>query len=85
MVTARTVAMSANRIFDADLDAKNPRTARRAVPLGSLSPDLCWQSAGVCSFGFVAATAGVLIFLSQSLAGRRFPCRCWFIYAVIRL
>src|SRR5688572_31153913 len=38
MVTARTVAMAANRLLDAALDAKNPRTARRAVPSGALSP-----------------------------------------------
>jgi 4-hydroxybenzoate polyprenyltransferase len=37
MVAARTAAMSANRLFDADLDAKNPRTARRAIPSGRLS------------------------------------------------
>src|SRR5277367_6122773 len=32
MVTARTAAMSANRLLDAKLDALNPRTARRAIP-----------------------------------------------------
>jgi len=31
MVTARTVAMAANRLLDAKLDALNPRTARRAI------------------------------------------------------
>jgi 4-hydroxybenzoate polyprenyltransferase len=35
---ARTAAMSANRYFDRDIDARNPRTARRAVPSGKLSP-----------------------------------------------
>src|SRR4051794_20780747 len=37
MVGARTVAMSANRLLDATLDARNPRTARRALPSGLLS------------------------------------------------
>src|SRR5271170_2938894 len=37
MVTARCVAMSANRLLDAQLDALNPRTARRAIPAGVLS------------------------------------------------
>src|SRR5690349_19775171 len=37
MVSARTVAMSANRLLDAELDARNPRTARRAIPSGALS------------------------------------------------
>ncbi len=35
---ARTAAMAANRYFDRDIDAKNPRTARRAVASGALSP-----------------------------------------------
>lgn len=35
---ARTAAMAANRYFDREIDAKNPRTARRAVASGALSP-----------------------------------------------
>ena len=35
---ARTAAMAANRLFDRDLDARNPRTARRALATGTLSP-----------------------------------------------
>jgi 4-hydroxybenzoate polyprenyltransferase len=35
---ARTAAMAANRYFDRDIDARNPRTARRAVASGILSP-----------------------------------------------
>lgn len=35
---ARTAAMAANRLLDRDIDAKNPRTARRAVASGALSP-----------------------------------------------
>src|SRR5438128_701304 len=38
MVTARTVAMSMNRLLDAELDAINPRTQNRAIPSGRLSP-----------------------------------------------
>src|SRR5258708_22656631 len=37
MVTARTVAMAANRLLDAELDARNPRTAGRAIPSGALT------------------------------------------------
>ena len=37
MVTARNSAMSFNRIADADIDAKNPRTAKRHLPAGRLS------------------------------------------------
>jgi 4-hydroxybenzoate polyprenyltransferase len=35
---ARTAAMAANRYFDRDIDARNPRTARRAVASGAISP-----------------------------------------------
>lgn len=35
---ARTSAMSANRLLDAKIDRLNPRTARRAVASGRLSP-----------------------------------------------
>jgi 4-hydroxybenzoate polyprenyltransferase len=37
MVAARSAAMAFNRLVDAKLDAANPRTARRAIPAGSLS------------------------------------------------
>jgi 4-hydroxybenzoate polyprenyltransferase len=37
MVTARSAAMAFNRWADAELDAKNPRTASRAIPAGSLT------------------------------------------------
>ncbi|HXW76554.1 MAG TPA: UbiA-like polyprenyltransferase [Candidatus Eremiobacteraceae bacterium] len=35
---ARTAAMSANRLLDASIDGRNPRTAKRALPTGALSP-----------------------------------------------
>lgn len=34
MVGARTAAMGLNRIIDAEIDAKNPRTENRAIPAG---------------------------------------------------
>jgi 4-hydroxybenzoate polyprenyltransferase len=37
MVSARTVAMSANRILDRNFDALNPRTARRELVTGELT------------------------------------------------
>ena len=58
MVTARTVAMAANRLIDADLDAKNPRTARRAVPSGTLSRRFVAAILALCCLGFIAAAAG---------------------------
>jgi 4-hydroxybenzoate polyprenyltransferase len=37
MVGARTLAMAVNRLVDAELDARNPRTASRELPSGALS------------------------------------------------
>jgi 4-hydroxybenzoate polyprenyltransferase len=37
MVGARSLAMSLNRVIDAAIDARNPRTARREIPAGLLS------------------------------------------------
>jgi 4-hydroxybenzoate polyprenyltransferase len=38
MVGARSLAMGLNRLIDAGLDARNPRTARRELPAGLLTP-----------------------------------------------
>jgi 4-hydroxybenzoate polyprenyltransferase len=38
MVGARSLAMALNRLVDAGLDARNPRTAGRELPSGQLSP-----------------------------------------------
>lgn len=37
MAAARTAAMSLNRYIDRQIDARNPRTARRPIPAGELS------------------------------------------------
>jgi 4-hydroxybenzoate polyprenyltransferase len=57
MVTARTVAMSANRLLDADLDRRNPRTARRAIPSGRLSRGFVTLALAICCILFIGATA----------------------------
>ncbi len=38
MITARSAAMGYNRYLDRDFDAKNPRTAKREIPAGVISP-----------------------------------------------
>jgi 4-hydroxybenzoate polyprenyltransferase len=56
MVSARSFAMSVNRLADRRLDAVNPRTARRHLPSGILS---VWQVAGfavACALVFIAST-----------------------------
>ena len=42
MVGARTAAMAWNRIADAAIDARNPRTAERHLPQGSVAPGEAW-------------------------------------------
>src|SRR5690242_21938469 len=37
MVFARSAAMAFNRVIDAKIDAKNPRTANREIPKGVIS------------------------------------------------
>jgi 4-hydroxybenzoate polyprenyltransferase len=62
MVTARTLAMAVNRLLDARLDALNPRTARRAIPSGSLSARFYAIVSAFCAAAFIAATALFQIF-----------------------
>lgn len=56
MVPARSAAMAFNRIVDWKLDARNPRTEKRHIPLGMLSVGQVAAFFCTCSFGFVAAT-----------------------------
>jgi len=60
MVAARTAAMSANRLLDAKLDAKNPRTAGRAIPSGRLSPAFFLATLLLCAIAFIASAAAFL-------------------------
>jgi 4-hydroxybenzoate polyprenyltransferase len=55
MAGARTLAMAVNRLADRFIDAANPRTARRHLPAGLLTPT---QVAGA------AVAAGALLLLS---------------------
>lgn len=56
---ARTAAMAANRYFDRDIDARNPRTARRAVASGALHPSvMLW--AIVLGFALLLLSAWML-------------------------
>ncbi len=59
MVGARSAAMAFNRILDADLDARNPRTRTRHLPAGLLSEGFAW--------GFTAVSASVLLFAAWML------------------
>jgi 4-hydroxybenzoate polyprenyltransferase len=56
MVTARTCAMSFNRIVDRKFDALNPRTANRHLPAGQISLGSAIALCILCASGFVIAT-----------------------------
>ena len=59
MVSARSAAMAFNRLADASIDAANPRTATRALPVGLLSP-------GFVS-AFVLIACGIVVLAAWQL------------------
>ncbi len=64
MVTARSAAMAFNRLVDRDIDADNPRTAKRHIPAGLLSVRAVTLFTIMMSVAFVAATT---IFLPKRM------------------
>jgi 4-hydroxybenzoate polyprenyltransferase len=61
MVGARSTAMAFNRIADREYDARNPRTAMRALPAGLLSVGFVW------TFTLISAT---LFFVAAAMLNR---------------
>jgi len=59
MVSARSAAMAFNRLADASIDAANPRTATRALPVGLLTP------AFVATFVLIAC--GIFVLAASQL------------------
>ncbi len=55
MVGARSAAMTINRIADIEFDARNPRTANRALPAGHLTLGFAWIFTLVASAVLVVA------------------------------
>jgi 4-hydroxybenzoate polyprenyltransferase len=55
MVGARSAAMAFNRLVDASIDARNPRTSTRHIPAGLLSRGFAWVFVAVSSLVFFAA------------------------------
>ena len=47
MAAARTLAMSANRLIDRELDARNPRTTGRPLITGAITPATAWAGSAV--------------------------------------
>jgi 4-hydroxybenzoate polyprenyltransferase len=59
MVAARSAAMAFNRLLDAGIDARNPRTKARHLPAGLLTKGFAW--------GFTAASAFVFLLAARML------------------
>lgn len=85
MVAARSAAMAFNRLLDAEIDAKNPRTQNRHIPQGILSKKFVALFTIVCCTVFVATCAFinplsfllspfVLIWLLAYSFTKRFTC-----------
>jgi 4-hydroxybenzoate polyprenyltransferase len=60
MVAARSTAMAFNRILDAPIDARNPRTKMRHLPAGLLSTGFAW--------GFLAFWVVVFLLTARQLS-----------------
>ncbi len=58
MIAARSVAMTFNRIVDANIDARNPRTASRPIPAGRLSPTMGWTMLTISAIFFILGCLG---------------------------
>jgi 4-hydroxybenzoate polyprenyltransferase len=59
MVAARSAAMAFNRIVDAGIDARNPRTRMRHLPARVLSKTFAW--------GFVAVSVFIFLMAAKAL------------------
>jgi 4-hydroxybenzoate polyprenyltransferase len=90
VVFARTSAMAFNRFIDAEIDARNPRTASREIPRGIISRREGLLLTLVSSVAFLAATCGLgthcvvlapavlAVLLGYSLM-KRFTAACHFV------
>lgn len=56
LAAARTAGMSFNRVIDAEIDAKNPRTRDRLVPKGEVGSSVVWMTAVISSLVLVGAS-----------------------------
>ena len=59
MVGARSAAMAFNRLIDAEIDRRNPRTRMRHIPAGLVSATFGW--------GFVAVSSLIFIYAAREL------------------
>ncbi len=79
MVAARSVAMAFNRVLDADIDGRNPRTKGRHLPAGLLSARFAWGFIALWTIVFLGAS-GALNSLCLKLAPLALGIVCFYSY-----
>ena len=69
-VAARSMAMAYNRLADRRIDARNPRTRNRALPIRLVSAEFTWRFvlASAAAFVFAAAMLNTLCLVLSPLA-----------------
>jgi len=66
MVSARSVAMTFNRVVDAQIDARNPRTASRPLSIGRMSFAAAWTMLGLATATFGGGCLGFHLVYSNA-------------------
>ncbi len=66
MVAARSAGMTFNRIVDAQIDARNPRTSNRPLPAGTLSMAAAWIMLTLSSVTFGLGCLGYQVFYANA-------------------
>ncbi len=65
MVAARSAAMTFNRIVDAQIDARNPRTAQRPLPAGRMTLVAAWIMFALACVTFGVGSVGFHLFFAN--------------------
>lgn len=58
-IGGRVMAMGLNRLIDAELDARNPRTQQRELPRGAMQRAEVWAIVGIAGLLYVASAASI--------------------------
>jgi 4-hydroxybenzoate polyprenyltransferase len=66
MVAGRSVAMTFNRIVDAQIDARNPRTTQRPLPAGKLTYLAAWGMLALSAVTFGIGCLGFYLFFENT-------------------
>lgn len=93
MVLARSAAMAFNRYLDRDIDSINPRTQKREIPAGVITPTSALAFTLICAIGFILTTyfinpicfylspIALIVVLGYSFT-KRFTALCHFVLGI---